>query len=336
MSVFQNIYTQHYEENLAKQGIKKAQTDFNFFDTCLTAVINTFKWQDYPYEKLPAFMIEWFFQNAGRVAMYEDGGNIKIHPCYPAGALTEEGDFDAYQIITPNGKSFVRKAEDIEVGFNNCFKMPYVYKVSQFSDKMSYALRAVDTSLTKACLPSVALFENPEQLKKFERFTDPETAVQPFVGMLKEKLVAKEVEMLDIYHAGDIDVLALWDVYVRYRNLFYTTFGINNVEISKKERLTQAEGSGNDEITRYSLLSDMYECRKDWCDRCNTHFGTDMKFEVNRDITTVFELQTPNDEKLDLAMLDFTKGTNPAQQGEETEEEQNEVDEPIEEVEPNE
>lgn len=314
MSVFHNIYTKKYEESQEFQELKKYQTDFNFFDTCMTSVINTFKWTKYPYKKLPQFMIEWFFQSAGRVAMYkDDNGELHIHPAYPNGALTDEGDFTAYTMYTPNGKSFYRSAEDIEIGFNNSFKIPYIYKVKQFSDKMSYALRAVDTSLTKACMPTVALFENPEQLKKFDRFTNPETAVQPFVSMLKEKLVSKEVETIDIYDATKIDIIGLWDVYVRYRNLFYTTFGINNVEIQKRERLTEAEGAGNDEITRYSLLTDMDNCRKDWCKRCKEHFGVEMEYEINRDITTVFELQSTNEEKIELANLDFTKGTNPAE-----------------------
>ena len=217
---------------------------------------------------------------------------------------------------TPNGKSFIRGAEDIEICFNNCFKIPYIYKVAQFAEKMSFSLRAVDTALAKACMPTVALFENENQLKKFDKFTNPETAMQPFVGMIKEKLVSKEVEMLSLYDATKIDVLALWDVYVRYRNLFYTTIGINNVEVQKRERLTEAEGAGNDEITRYSLLDDMSNCRRDFCDRCKKHFNSEIDFEINRDIATVFQIEADNEEKMRLAKLDFTKGTNPANETE--------------------
>lgn len=311
MSVFSNIYTTRYEKAAEARSAVKAYTDFDFFDTCMTTVINTFKWTGYPSEELPPFMIEWFFQNAGRVAMYRnDAGELAVHPAFPAGALTDNGTFTAYDIITPNGKTYVRKAEEIAIGYNNCFKMPYVYKIEQFAKKMSYALRAVDSALTKASLPVAAMFENPDQLKKFERFTDPETAMQPFVAMLKEKLVAKEVEMISLYDASKVDVIALWDVYTRYRNLFYTTFGINNVEIQKRERLTEAEGAGNDEITRYSLLSDMYDRRKEWCEKCKELFGSDISFELNRDISTVFNLESDNDEKLELMQTELTKGQN--------------------------
>ena len=262
-------------------------------------------------------MIERFLQSAGRVAMYkDDDGNLKIHAAFPCGQITDTEEFDRYLIYTPNGKSFIRGAEDIEICFNNCFKIPYIYKVAQFAEKMSFSLRAVDTALAKACMPTVALFENENQLKKFDKFTNPETAMQPFVGMIKEKLVSKEVEMLSLYDATKIDVLALWDVYVRYRNLFYTTIGINNVEVQKRERLTEAEGAGNDEITRYSLLDDMSNCRRDFCDRCKKHFNSEIDFEINRDIATVFQIEADNEEKMRLAKLDFTKGTNPANETE--------------------
>lgn len=306
MSVFSNIYTKRYESSAEARSAVKTYTDFDFFDTCMTTVINTFKWTGYPDKDLPPFMIEWFFQNSGRVAMYRnDEGKIAVHPAFPAGALTDRGTFTAYDIITPNGKTYVRNAEDIAIGYNNCFKIPYVYKIDQFAKKMSYALRAVDSSLTKASLPVAALFENPDQLKKFEKYADPETAMQPFVAMLKEKLVAKEVETVSLYDADKVDVLAIWDVYTRYRNLFYTTFGINNVEIQKRERLTEAEGAGNDEITRYSLLSDMYDRRKEWCERCKELFASDISFELNRDLSTVYNLGVDNSEKIELMQNDL-------------------------------
>lgn len=301
MSVFSNIYTSRYESSAKTRQAVKAYTDFNFFDSCMTAVVNTFKWQGLPDKGLPPFMIEWFFQNAGMVAMYrKDDGTIAVHPAYPAGELTDNGTYTSYDIITPAGKTYVRKAEEIAIGYNNCFKLPYVYKIDQFAKKMSYALRAVDSALTKATMPVAALFENPDQLKKFEKFIDPETSMQPFVALLKEKLVAKEVETVSLYDATKVDVLALWDVYVRYRNLFYTTFGINNVEIQKKERLTEAEGAGNDEITRYTLLSDMYNRRVEWVEQCHALFGSEISFELNRDITTVFNLGCTPDEKLEF------------------------------------
>lgn len=313
MSVFKNIYTQKYEELNQLTALKQYVTDFDFFDTCMTTVINSFGWKNLPDPKLPHFMPEHFLQYAGRMARYiNDNGEPKIHAAFPQGSITDTGEFTQYLMVAPDGTSTIRNAEDIEICFNNCFKMPYVYKVKNFADKMSYALRAVDSALTKACLPVAVLFETEEQLKKFDKYTDPNVAMQPFVAMLKQGLVDKKVELLNFYDSAKIDVLAYWDCYVRDRNLFYTTFGINNVEVQKRERLTEAEGAGNDEITRYSLLDDMYKCRKDFVKRCADHFGDNIEIEINRDISTVFQLEADNETKMRMAQLDFTKGTNPA------------------------
>lgn len=330
MSVFKNIYTTQYEQSAEYQKIKQYTTDFNFFDTCLTTVINSFGWSKLPDPKLPHFMPEQFLQYAGRSARYiNDEGENKIHAAFPNGSLTDTGEYTSYTIVTPDGKTLIRNAEDIEICFNNSFKIPYIYKIAQFSEKMSYALRSVDSALTKACLPIIALFENEEQLKKYGKMTDPEITMQPFVSLIKNAMVEKKIDVFSLYDSTKIDVLALWDVYVRYRNLFYTTFGINNVEVQKRERLTEAEGAGNDEITRYSLLDDMYKCRKDFCKRCADHFGDEIEIEINRDISTVFQLEADNAQKIELAKLDFTKGTNPANpQGTEKEEDIEEPKEP--------
>ena len=73
----------------------------------------------------------------------------------------------------------------------------------------------------------------------------------------------------------------------------------------------------------------MYKCRKDFCKRCADHFGDEIEIEINRDISTVFQLEADNAQKMELAKLDFTKGTNPANpQGTEKEEDIEEPKEP--------
>lgn len=313
MSVFQNIYTQNYEAAGEYQRLKKYCTDFDFFDTCMTNVISTFSWRKLPNPKLPSFMPEQFLTYAGRIARYiDDNGNQQIHAAFPNGNINDIGEFTRYLMVAPDGSTCTRDAEDVEICFNNCFKMPDVYKVKGFADKMSYALRAVDSSLVKAALPIGVLFEDEAQMKMFDKFANPEVTMQAFVAMLKKGMVEKKLEILNLYDSSKIDVLAFWDCFVRTKNLFFTTYGTANVDIQKRERLTEAEGSGNEEITRYSLLDDRYRCRKDFVKRCKEHFGDEIELELNRDITTVFQLEADNAAKMELAKLDFTKGTNPA------------------------
>ena len=84
MSVFSNIYTSAYEANDQANKYKELTTNFDFFDTCLTTVINTFSWKKLPDPKLPAFMPEYFNQCSGRIARYDDDDrNPNSTPHFP-------------------------------------------------------------------------------------------------------------------------------------------------------------------------------------------------------------------------------------------------------------
>ena len=95
-------------------------------------------------------------------------------------------------------------------------------------------------------------------------------------------------------------------------------FGINNVEVQKRERLTQAEGSGNDEYVRYTLLWDLFDNRRTFVDNVKEKFNHELEFELNRDIQTVYQLDiqtvyqltVDNDQKIADALIEITKGSN--------------------------
>lgn len=310
MSVFHNIYTSKFESTQEALNAKSLYEDFNFFDIYLTTVINTFSWQGEVPRKLPRFMVEKFLQESGRIAGYKEGEDFKIFPCFPAGKILENGEYNRYTIIKPNGESIILGDDEIEICFNNCFKLPYIYKIWHFAEKSSFALKAVDSALRKAVIPTIIECEDESDLKMIEGILDDNKKLAPIMATVRAKFNDGKMSRMTAFDNRDNDIIALWDVYVRYRNLFYSTFGINNIEIQKKERLTQAEGAGNDEIVRYSLLDDMYRNRKDFCQRCKDHFGVEIGVEINRDTQTVFELNRTNEQKIESAIIEISNGSN--------------------------
>ena len=90
----------------------------------------------------------------------------------------------------------------------------------------------------------------------------------------------------------------------------YTTFGFDTIEIQKRERLTQAEGSANSEISRYSLFMDMFECRRDFADRVKEKFNFDLDVDINRNSNTVYNMQLDNEELIDNELIEISKGSN--------------------------
>ena len=308
MGVFTNTYLAQTGEILKKYAEEKIAEDLSFYDIYLTTLINTFKWSKIPVD-LPSFMPEQFLQYSGRLGIFENNG-IKILPIFPAGSLMENGEYTQYTAIAMNGKTYRVDYDDVVIIFNNCTKTGYAPLVQHFSNKTSYALRAVESALQKAIMGTIIGAETEDQVNLINQLNDKEKVLKPFVAMMRTKFTSGEFERISVFDNRENDVIALWDVYVRYRNLFYSTFGVNNVEIQKRERLTEAEGSGNDEIVRYSLLYDMYNQRIVGINKANEKFGIDIKIEINRDSSTVYELTKTNEEKIEDMQLEMTRGTN--------------------------
>lgn len=310
MGVFEKLYTDNYNDASVNKELQSNYTDNVFGILYRTTLFSTFSWKGIPNKGLPSFMLEQFYQMAGVVAMDEVDGNHEILPAFPSGKLLPNTMYDKFTLIAPDGTMRIRNLEDIVVGFNNSLRIPYAGIADSFAKKSSHALQAVDMALDKACLPTLIQTNDPNMLKELLNLKSHPENLHTFMATLKAKYGDSEIASNNIFDNRQNDVLALWDVYVRYRNLFYTTFGINNVEIQKRERLTQAEGSGNDEITRYSLLNDMYERRKEFIAACKEKFGVEMSCEINRDVTTVYQIETPNEQKIENAQIEVTKGAN--------------------------
>lgn len=331
MSTFHNIYLSQYEKSEHFREQEALYQNFDFFDNFFTALLSTFRWENIPNEpKIQSFDLERMFQFSGRVGMISDeNGKLAVYPAFPAGALMKNGEYTNYILIRGDGTQVQRKYDDIALGFNNAFKMPYYYKVRQHADNASYALRAVKTALRRAIMPSLVKAPTPALLSQLEKIRDSadEAELKAFLVTMAGKFDGNEITVDNFFDNTKNDVLALWDVFVRFRNLYYTTIGIDNVEIQKKERLTQAEGSANSEITRYTILDDMDERRTDFVRECKEKFNSDIKYEIRRGQGTTFDLSLNEDEKVEIARMGAISTTNVANTVKETEVKEDEVQE---------
>ena len=120
----------------------------------------------------------------------------------------------------------------------------------------------------------------------------------------------KVLQRAPVFDNRETDVLSLWDVFSRYDRMFYRTFGISTVGIQKNERLTEAESTGEEEMTRYTLFQDMYNCRMDGIEQVKKKFNYDLSIEVMRDQKTVYELSQSNEDKIKMRKIEASKGAN--------------------------
>lgn len=312
MSVYHNIYRKNFENKYTEIKQETNANSFTIFQNYLSTVVNSFKWGNVPI--LRQGQVEEFLVYWARVAFFDDNGEYKIYPCFPSGTLLENGEYDMYTIIAKNGKQWIKHKDEIEICYNNFNIIPSIYFIEELAKKSAYSLQAVDVALERAIQPPILKAKDESQMKMISEMLDKEKNKMPFRSIFSND-ANQEPEILHIFDNRANDVLSLWDVYVRYRNLFYTTFGINNVEIQKRERLTEAEGSGNDEITRYTLLNDMYEQRENFINRVKEHFGYELTVEINRDSATVYQIIKSQEDKIADTEISISKGANIALAG---------------------
>lgn len=315
MGVFENIYTSDYEESRKKNYLDKLYTDFDFMQIYATTLINTFEWGMKTF-KYPRFYMEEFLQRSGVMALfYDDEKKPQIYPAFGIGTLLPDYTWSDYTIIAPNLQTYLRKKEDIVLCYNNCFRNSYYPMLRKFADDSSYALRAVHTGLEKAAMPTIVAFDNEEEVKTFGELQWREKLLYPFKAILKKKFDNGKPERVTAFDNRENDIISLWDIFNRNDRLFYRTFGINTVDIQKQERLTETESKGNDEIVRFSLLADMYNNRKAFCEEAKEKFGIEITVALNRDTASVYEIEVDNKQKIEDQQIIITKGSNVAMGG---------------------
>lgn len=302
MSVFSKLYENQMHEIHRTEAINTFKTDMFLRQLFYTSVISSFGYDG----DIPEFIgpeddyIEEGLFNWGMVGYFQENGEDYIAPCFGNGVLKENGLYDSYTFIFRNGRMIIKKYDEIELCFNNLYRIPSIITVNEILEKCLRALRTVDMLLMRAGLPSVNAIGDETKIGQIvEKIKEAHEMNDPY-AIVSGDWVGNEVVKIDMYDNKADDILAQWDIFVRYKNLFFTTFGINNVEISKQERLTLAESESNTEITRYGLFYDMFEHRRSWCRRIEKHFGKKIRVFINRNIDTVTEFELTTDEKVEM------------------------------------
>lgn len=326
-SVFHNIYTKKLEEAYIQKTKESESTFYTLMCNALTTIISTFKWGGKDFPKIPKFLPETSLCYYPFLAGYIENGEFNIYPAFPSGFLMDNGEYTEYTIITFKGRTLTKKREEISLCYNNSLAIPSIFTARELVTKMDKALLAVDSALERSMLPAIIECEDEETYKTLTNLYDAEKNKLPFRISYRQGLNGATASAVnDIFDSKKYDLLQMWDVYVRYRNLFYTSNGVNNIEIQKRERLTEAEGSGNDEITRYTNLKDKQERREDFVEETAEKFDKEISVELNRDSATVYNLTLDNLAKVEDVKKNLQRGINPTENEQETNESEDEKD----------
>lgn len=309
MSTLKNIYHEQYNKRIEELGVTEKDQMRTIFLTFYSAVTNSFKWNGMT-KNVPFFFPErWLYLN-GLIAGYKDEDHFDIYPAFGNGMITEYGQFTSYNLVKMNGETMTKSFDEVELCYNNSLMIPSFIMVNELANKCNTALTAVNNTLIRASFARIIECSDEKELDKILGILSNKDTSKIALTTISSAIKTGGITVHNLFDNKCDDVLALWDVYVRYRNMFYSTFGFDNVEIQKRERLTEAEGSANAEIVRYGLFDDMFSCREDFVKRCNERFGSSLSVEINRNPASVYNMRLSNDEKIENELIEISKGSN--------------------------
>lgn len=308
MSVFSKVYEDMMSKVKTSETIQNFNTEYLLKTMFYSTVISSFEWggKDFPkfIEQNPDYIEENFIGSpitGGYISPRT--GSFTLAPCFGSGKLLNNGLYSTYTCIYRNGEQDIIKYEDIELCFNNSLHQPNAPIIEEFIQKCLRALRTVDISLIRAGLPSVLACNDEIKINSIiDSMVESYNQNKPF-HMVSGDWVDNTIKDIPLYDDKATNIMGQWDIFVRYKNLFYSTFGINNVEVVKAERLTKNESESNTEIVRYTLFNDMFTHRKSFVERCKKHFNVDITVDINRNFDTVTELNMTTEEKVEMKKM---------------------------------
>lgn len=301
MSTYQNLYETKMKEIQDRFKNRNVYTDLYLYQLFRAVIIHSFKWENIPsFIKQHPDYIEESLSGYGRIAFFMKDGEPYIAPATPNGMLKKSGLYTSYTMVFRNGETVILPIDEIELCDNNFDCMPSDILLNTMVEKCSNALKAVDRALDKMSMNDLIVCKDETTMTKVAEALSSSYNKDVPINVTMGDWTSDDITLKVLADNRNIAIKDLYDVFIRYRNLYLTTFGINTVEISKPERLTMAEGSSNDEIVQYTLFGDMYEHRKDFCERVKNHFGYDLRVVPNRGIDTTVNLELNVEEKLEM------------------------------------
>lgn len=182
-----------------------------------------------------------------------------------------------YQVYDVTGYSKMIKASECVPLWNNMDREGDRMSVEFFAQRISNIEKTIDVNLMQLRHPVVVAC--PEgQIASAESFFSKLSNGNPFLAVSDTFFDQNNWKAFDLKTQNHVQVLQ--EVKRDYENECLTYFGINNVDVFKKERLVTGEAEGNNE--QIALAKNVrYKTRKMFCEQVKEKFGLDIDVKLS-------------------------------------------------------
>ena len=249
--------------------LSESMFEYNFYVKQFKRLLYTmFKWSNLPIGVTSRF-VERTLYHYGKMVLYKDAGVLIMSRCTEEGINRYEEPL-AYNTLSITGNGKIIKADKAVPLYNDAFKEGNVFNVNFFAKKISNIEKTIDVNLEQLKQPSILSVPEGQKLTA-EQLWQKKTNGEPIILVTDDFMSGMEkIDVFDLKiknYIPDLD-----DTKMKYINQALTFFGINNVNIQKRERLITGEAEQNDEQINYNLNA-MLRPREEFCEAANKKFN---------------------------------------------------------------
>ena len=267
-------------KSFAKQRLEENMINYNFFfNQFYRKIVNMFEWKNLPHGISERFIEDKLFYN-GHLIFYRDNGIFKVAQNSRIGLnlYEEPTGFRAFSVSGDN--KYISRNECVEI-WNNKEIRGSVADVNFFCKRLENIEKAIDINLEQLKNPFIIAC-NENQKNTVREVLKQKTDGVPYIFTSSDfgDMVDIRVFNLDIKnHTKDLQDLLLIE-----QNRGNTHFGINNVNIVKKERLTSGETDQNNEEIELNKQA-MLTTRQDAVKKINEKWGLNIEVRERVNVT---------------------------------------------------
>lgn len=277
-------------ESFAQWRIRENMKEYNFYYKNYRQLIQSmFKWINLP-DGISSYFIEKHLFDTGYLIYFKSKMGFDVVSLATAVGLNDYEEPVAYRARSVTGEiNELVNAEDCVVIRNNPFGYGNASDVNYYAKTLSNIKKTFEVNLEQ--LKNPFIIACPETQKtSVEQVMMQKTDGVPYIVTSTDfkDLVTINVFNLDIQD----NTASLLNVMNQFQNDGLTHFGINNVNVLKKERLVTGEANQNNEQISLNKIA-MYDERKKACELIKEKFGRNVQVELNTELYASIEQSEP-------------------------------------------
>lgn len=285
------ISTQFSKENISYNY----DTFMNMYRRMAKIVLSMFTYENLPDSMDQRFLEQSLFEDGQASVLYDTDKKLVINT-----RCADNGEINIYNLptrincfsvnfrtdrIVYNGiiEESLNKETQAVLMLNDEERLPSWVYVFEYAERLADAQKTIDINVRAQRTPILILGSKKQKLS-LENMYAQYDGYKPVIMGDEDYLSQDSIKAVNTgapYVADKIQNLKkeIW-------NEFLGTFGINNINVEKKERLISAESDSNNEVTNYALKS-YFDARKKAVKQINELFGTNIEVKINADLFNI-------------------------------------------------